>query len=225
MATIGEEGESFNFSSATRAANIDVDSKRINRYDTFQKKYVYIRRGFYIAALLAVAGGVRLWTTEHGIWAVIVVMLALILALGGFMFGQGAGATVYTSGLLIPARISSLEPLQIESIANMSSSEEAEPVYGIRRVTLTELPLHTLRIGERIPCAGAFGGSFQEGHGHYEPRPLAWATGDPATIAACLATISEDEWERLTQLARQLPALTETNTAFYRSDLTLIDVK
>ena len=40
MADIGEPGESFNFSSASRAANFRPDIDRIKQYDPYRQKYV-----------------------------------------------------------------------------------------------------------------------------------------------------------------------------------------
>lgn len=237
MAEIGEPGESFNFSAASRAANFRPDLDRIKQYDPYRKKYVRLNRIAQGIGLLMAGFAIRLWTTDHGIWAGVVGLLAVLILLGGYLIGRGAAGAVYASGLLIPARITSLQPLQVVALANMGNDEDAdaeevtdEPVettdlYGLRRITLTELPLHSLRIGERVPCAAAFGGSNRGGWGHFEPRPLAWATADPLVIMASIASIPENEWQRLEQLARQLPEIDEDQVAFYRADLTFVEAK
>lgn len=226
MAEIGEPGESFNFSSASRAANFRPDLDRVKRYDPYRQKYVRLTRIVLGIGLLSAALSLRFWTTDHGIWAVVIGVLALLLLLGGYMLGRGASAAVYSSGLLIPAHITSLEPLQLVVLATMSSDDEdTDETYGIRRVTLKELPVHSLRIGERVPCAASFGGDHNGAWGHFEPRPLVWATDDPLLITASTATIPEEEWIRLDQLTRQLPEIQEDQVAFYRADLTFIKVK
>ena len=226
MAEIGEQGESFNVSSASRAANFQPDIDRVKQYDPYQQKYVKISRGIYAVGLLVLAGAIRLWTAGHGILAGVAGLLALLLVLGGYMVGRGAGAAIYASGLLIPAQITALEPLEIVAMANMNNDEDDdEPHYGLRRITLKELPLHALRLGERIPCAAAFGGSSAGGWGFFEPRPLVWATDDPVTITATIASIPEEEWLRLSQLTSQLPALEGDQIAFYGADLSFVTVK
>lgn len=226
MANTGEQGESFNFSSASRAANFRPDIDRVKRYDIYQRKYTRLTRIVQGVGVLMGAWAVRLGTTGHGSWAVVVVVLALLILLIGYMIGRGANASIYASGLLIPAHIVALEPLQLVALATMNNDEETtDEIYGIRRVTLTELPGHTLRVEERIPCAAGFGGSNLGGWGYFEPRPLVWATDDPAIIQGATEAIPDAEWNRLTQLTRRLPDLTDEHIAFYGADLTFIDVK
>ena len=225
MAEIGEQGESFNFSSASRATNFRPDMDRIKRYDTYPQKYTRLSRTVQAVGLLTAAGAIRFWTTDHGIWAGLAVLLALLLFLGAYMIRRGASAVIYSGGLLIPAHITALKPLQLVALANMSNDEEADELYGLRRCTLKELPLHALRIGERVPCAAAFGGTTQGGWGHFEPRPLVWSTDDQTIIEASTAAIPDEEWARLDELTRQLPALEDDQVAFYRADLTFIEVK
>lgn len=224
MKEIGEEGESFNFSAAGRAANFEPDLARVRRYDPYLKKYKRISLLVLVAGLFAAAVATRLWITGHGGWSGLMVVLALLLFLGAYMLHQGAIGTVYSSGLLVPAVITSLKPLQLIALANMSRQEDSV-LYGLQRITLTELPLHSLQTGERVPCAAAFGGLEQESWGYFEARPLVWATADSAIIRTAAASISNEEWARLNQLISKLPTLEDDQTAFYRDDLTFIDVK
>ena len=226
MTEIGEQGERFNFSSASRAAHFRPDIDRIRRYDPYRQKYVRLTRIVQGIGLLTAGLSLRLWTTDHGIWAGVIGVLALLLLLGGYMLGRGASAAVYSGGLLIPAHITSLEPLQLVALANMSSDDEdTDETYGIRQVTLKELPVHSLRIGERVPCAASFGGNHNGVWGYFEPRPLVWATDDPVLITVSIAVIPEEEWTRLYQLTRQLADIQDDQVAFYDAALTFIDAK
>ncbi|MBC8152585.1 MAG: hypothetical protein H7Z72_06710 [Bacteroidetes bacterium] len=88
MAEIGEQGKSFNFSMATRAANFDPDINRVKRYDIYQRKYVRMTRIVQGIGLLLVTWAVRLGTTGDGLWAGIVGALALLILLVGYMIGR-----------------------------------------------------------------------------------------------------------------------------------------
>ena len=262
MAEIGEQGKSFNFSSATRSANFRPDIDRIKQHDPYRQKYVRITRIVQGVGLLTAGFAVRLWTTGNGVWAVVVGILALLLLAVGYMIGRGANASIYESGLLIPGRIVALNPLQLVVMADMNNSvddddehnvdhkdaDEAEnadnpntadktdnteeaaikngnDLYGVRRVTLKDLPVHTLQIGERVPCAAGFGGSNLGGWGHFEPRPLVWATDDLTIITAAAAAIPDEEWARLDRLASELPQIEEEQVAFYDAELRFIEAK
>ena len=249
MADIGEQGESFNFSSASRSANFRPDIDRIKQYDPYRQKYVRMTRIVYGIGLLTAGFAVRLWTTGNGVWAVVVGVLALLILAVGYMIGRGANASIYQSGLLIPARIVALNPLQVVALANMGNSDDEEEsddddepknsnktvnrdkaqntgdLYGVRRVTLKALPLHTLQIGERVPCAAGFGGSNGDGWGHFEPRPLVWATDDLTIITASIAAIPDEEWARLDKLARELPEMEEDKVAFFDAELRFVEAK
>ena len=244
MAEIGEQGKSFNFSSATRSANFRPDIDRIKQYDPYRQKYVRITRIGQGVGLLTAGFAVRLWTTGNGVWAVVVGVLGLLLLAVGYMIGRGANASIYESGLLIPGRIVALNPLQLVVMADMNNSvddddehnadhkddneaviKNANDLYGVRRVTLKGLPVHTLQVGERIPCAAGFGGSNLGGWGHFEPRPLVWATNDLSIITAATAAIPDEEWARLDRLSSELPEIAEDQVAFYDAELRFIEAK
>lgn len=257
MAEIGEQGESLNFSSASRSANFRPDIDRIKQYDPYQKKYVRMTWIVFGLGLLTAGFALRLAATGHGIWAGAVGVMVFVISFFGYMISRGANAAIYSSGLLIPARVTSLKPLQMVVMANMDTSddddgerngdepeavdklnhadtaagkgietEKARDIYGVRRVTLTALPMHTLQIGERVPCAAGFGGSRAGVWSHFEPRPLVWATDEPTIIMASIAAIPDEEWARLDQLASQLPAeMNEDQVAFYDANLTFIEAK
>ena len=212
--------------SASWTANFRPDIDRIRRYDPCWQKYVRLTRIVQGIGLLTAGLSLRLRTAGHGVWAGVIGALALLLLLGGYMLGRRASAAVYSGGLLILARTTSLEPLQLVALANMSSDDEdTDETYGIRQVTLKELPAHSLRIGERVFCAASFGGDYNGAWGHFEPRPLVWATDDPLLIMVSIAMIPEEEWTRLDQLMRQVPDIQDDQVAFYDAALTFIDAK
>lgn len=77
MTEIGEQGERFNFSSASRAAHFRPDIDRIRRYDPYRQKYVRLTRIVQGIGLLTAGLSLRLWTTDHGIWAGVIGVAAV----------------------------------------------------------------------------------------------------------------------------------------------------
>ncbi|MEZ0608364.1 DUF3239 domain-containing protein [Fibrella sp. WM1] len=218
---LGEGGQPMNFSQATRAANLDADRQLIKRYDQFQAKYVWLARITYAIGIGLLGLGVWLWQRDHGIWATVVGLLGLVVLLLGYMLGQGAGSGPYENGLLVPAIVTGTAPLTIAALANMQKDDSNEPVlWGVLKIEVNALPLHTKQVGEQVPCVALFSGDNKGYWAQLEPRPLSWATANEQVIHDAMTMIEPDEWRALNRLAPTLTALPPDVVHYYRADFT-----
>jgi hypothetical protein len=219
-ADMGNPGPSMNFSSATRAANLKADMGLVRKYDVFQTKYLWLSRVTYLIGLASVGLGVWLWQADHGIWATVVVLAGLAVLFLGFMFGQGAGGAAYESGLLVPAVVTAMQPLTLAALADMRAADDELPLWGIIKIEVPQLPLHSATVGERVPCVALFSGENNGYWSQFEPRPLAWATADKQVIDNAMAAIGLDEWRTLARLAPSLATLPTDTIQLYEADFT-----
>lgn len=218
-----QPGHSFTASATRRVVTFEPDVARIRRYDPYLVKYKRASLLVLGSSLFSAAVATRLWITGHDGWSGAMTALSLALLVWAYTLWRDAIGTIYSEGLLIPAQITSLDPLQLVALADMPTSQ-ATALYGVQRLTLAKLPGHLVQLGERVPCVAAFGGTALGGWGYFEPRPLAWATSEPDVMLAAVASIPDEEWARLDQLTRLLPMLEDDQIAFYGPDLTFIKV-
>lgn len=215
---IGAAGASYGFSQASRALNLCPDLGRIKKYDIYFKANHKTYTILGVLSLLAVTGTLLAFGSGHwitGIIAVIVsvVMLFLLLLYRGLIKG---GA--YESGLLIPGMVSSVQPLELIALADMRSDETTydTPQWGCKKIEPEELPLHTLQVGEKVPCVAMFGMSGKGLRNSFEPRPVSWATADNSNIEQAIHAIDEEEWALLYDVL-------DRETVISKTDVTMIE--
>ncbi|MBA3390959.1 MAG: DUF3239 domain-containing protein, partial [Rubrobacter sp.] len=56
--------------------------------------------------------------------------------------------------MLVPAVVVSAGPIKIAALAPMNRTETENDTsdYGLKLLTIPHLPMHTLTIGNRVPC-------------------------------------------------------------------------
>lgn len=201
---IGQPGDITHSSVATRAVNIRPDMRKVRRLDVYYRRY---RTAMQVALGLGVtlaAVAVVLWRANHGIWSAVVALPALVVLFFAFNYRQALSGDAYSSGLLVPGLLTSVEPLELVVAAEVETGGEDNPqgiVWGVRRVTLPQLTVHPEQVGEQVPCVVLFGSSEAGVYTNFEPRPLAWGTDDMAVLQAAHAAIVATEWQVLAQLA------------------------
>ena len=198
----GTEGEPINLSIATRAANINPDPARLEIYDEYISKYKNQEKKHRLFAVLFLAPAAALLLKGHGLWAILPFLISLWQFALYLAVRKATPTAAYTHGQLICAEIVNLQPLQIIAMAAVENGEDDPICWGLKRYSLNELPGHTLRIGEQIPCAAMFGAPmyFAGIWGEFEPHPICWATSNRDTILKCENAIEQSEWDILKRL-------------------------
>ena len=227
ISKVGKEGKSLNFSFASRAINLDSDQEQIAKYDEYTAKSNPLQ---YIALCIALAlfgWSAYLFYTGHWIWGA----LSLIAGVFVFMISRSLGkatlqkSIAYESGLIIPGIVVNTNPLQILAMADMRGDEDIDVLYGCQKFSLAALPLHSLTVGEKVPCVSLFGMSIKGYRRHFEPRPVSWGYSDPEVIKSAIAAIDEaedgdvSEWEILEQLRLKMNDAPEKEVMFFNADL------
>jgi len=212
--TVGDPGEFLNNSMASRAVNIEPDMRKVRQLDIYHQNYSKLLRGWGLAGLCLLAVGVGSWYFGHPIWGSLFGVLSLPVLFIASRLPQTLKGDAYRNGLLIPGIISSLNPLTITCLADVRTGDDddAEPgsiVWGVKQVVAPQLTVHPERLGEQVPCVSLFGETDAAGeiYLNFEPRPLAWGTGDTGVIAQAHQAIEDEEWLLLAPLA----AAFETN--------------
>lgn len=222
---IGSKGKSVNLSTATRALHITPDMERLARYDDYPEKARKIMwKQFAYAALFAVPT-IVLIAKGYIWWAILPALPCLWCLLIGFLHRNASPQAVYESGLLCGAIIVNESPLQIAVMSEMQTSETDPTCWGVKRFDVKELPLHTIKNGERVPCAVMFGGAmpFSGLWSMMEPHPVCWATADTALVEQARQTIDENEWRTLETLVSLAAERTDVDyskdVAYFNEDL------
>jgi hypothetical protein len=208
-----ETQKSFNFSFATSTIKIKPDAKRIKQYDLYYKKYLLISIILGVLSSLAIYFTYSLYASSHYIWGSILGLITLILLFFTSATYKSSRPGVYNSGLLTSAVIVNESPLYILALANLESTNPDKVTLGCQKLDVKDLPGHTIRVGERIPCISMFGGSDGDLHANFEPRPICWATERTSDIEDAISKIEDDEWEILERLIVKAKDL-KTDTVF-----------
>ncbi|PSL46358.1 uncharacterized protein DUF3239 [Chitinophaga niastensis] len=211
MENIHEKGKPFNNSQAIIGARIDSQKELINRYDECASKSKLQSKISMATGLVLLGISINLFRTSHWIWGAIVLMVTLIV-LYFFLLSRGlAAGAAYESGLLVPAILVSKHPLEIVVLANVAASESINEQYACKKITLQNLPLHIIALGEKVPCVAMFGGIRSDIYSNFEPRPLAWATDDYDAIQDEISRIREEDWLFLQAVKEKVPAMMKGN--------------
>jgi len=194
---MGQSGDMLNNTFATRAANLEADKISVAKYDQFKWQHKHLQY-FSASIFLLFAAAIYLSVTGHYIWGsllfLITMLLYYIVGISATMLSEG----VYKNGLLMPAIITSTNPLQILVLANMGNGLNTRPVWGCRKINIKALPHHQLVLGEQIPCVAFFNNVVKNNtRMHFEPRPLCWATQNMEVIQNANNYIKNDEDEEM----------------------------
>ena len=203
--TIGERGESLNFSSATRAVNITPDLDRLAQYDEYPEKLRRQKRTNLLWFAIFAAPTVALIYKGFPWWSIIPGILAVWNLFWFIAHRNASPQAVYEKGLLCGAVVVSENPLQIAVMAQMQTADDDPVCWGVQSFDVKDLPAQKITKGERVPCAVLFSGMmpFAGVWGDMSPHPLCWATGDKAILENAKNAIDENEWKTLETLAKQ----------------------
>jgi hypothetical protein len=200
---IGNKGKSVNMSVATRALHITPDLERLAKYDDYPAKARKVMWRQFAYSVLFAAPAISLIVKGYVWWSILPALPCLWCLWIGFLHRNASPQKVYESGLLCGATIVNEDPLQIAAMAEMQTAETDPVCWGVKRFDVKELPLHTVKKGERIPCAVMFGGAmpFSGLWAQMEPHPVCWATADASLVEQARQAIDENEWRTLETLA------------------------
>lgn len=232
---IGQEGDSMNFSYATRAMNTEPDSDQLEKYDEYPTGGNPIMYVFILLTIALLGFTIYLFTTGHWVWGIVGILVSLILAFLSYMFGNASlkKSVAYENGLLIPAIIVNTNPIQILAIADMSADEAVDPVYGVKKMTVNNLPNHVVEKGEKVPCVALFGMAYKGYRRMFEPRPVSWGYKNKDVIQEAIQAISQDdvegkfenEWEMLYEIeTKYSDKIKDDELTFFDKDLEQLDM-
>lgn len=227
MSTIGTEGKHLNFSVASRALNMEPDAARIKQYDEYPAKSNPLKYFSIILSISMLVLTVYLFYSGHWTWGILSGVASFILIMLSVAFNKSIlqKEIAYENGLLIPAIITSLNPLEITAMADMSSSEEQSPLFGLIRMQVAALPGHELNLSEKIPCVSLFGMAVRGYRRHFEPRPICWGFAAKELYEAAKTAIAEDvvtdtpilqnEWVLLEKVAPEMKNFPHGEVSFF----------
>ncbi len=188
-------------------------------YDPYmQKKWKMLFRGRLGAStLLCVAAALCcfLWFDLHQSILLVILLLGIPVGVAyrvsdSFDQKNLSPQAPYLLGKLVPGVIASLDPLRIV-VMTETHTDLSVPLWGVRTFRVKELPGHTLRLHEKVPCFVLFnrwegsGGSLYTAHWDlpgappYSVRPLCWAKPDPLYIQRTIRFIDPEDWDRVQQ--------------------------
>lgn len=185
--SIGQPGNSLNFSYASRAMNIKPDEAQIEKYDHLPLGVTlkwYDSGAVQIAALFLVIA-LALFYFHYWVWGSVVGLLALFIGYSATLVNLETlyKKEAYESGLLVPGIITSLSPLQVMSFGELRNSLDVPTLYGVRKFTVNSLPHHQLALGEKVPCVALFLGKNNSSYWEdFRPRPVCWGFEDPTSV-------------------------------------------
>lgn len=213
---IGASGNPFRGTTASRAANINVDINRIRKYNTGRKDYIKYTCWILVFALLFIGLAVFLfysqWTVSGVICAIVGVSLAL---LAKFVFPT-INPEFFQSGLLNPGIVVNTNPLTVVVLSDIScpgddtayeEDDEEEDTdtcirWGCKVIKPGNGDWHLLT-GDRVPCSTLF--AFPDGAKQvfktFNVYPLIWATANKNDLNKCIDAIDEQEWDFLKKIA------------------------
>ena len=230
------EGEILNFSLASRALNLDPDEEQIEKYDELKTGGNFM---YYIGLLVALGlavGTVFLFVNGNWILGILGIVITLFVGMIARSLGKATlqKSIAYKSGLLIPAIVINTNPIQLIALADMSSEEGQEPIYGCRKITVSQLPNHNIAVDEQVPCVSLFGMAFKGYRRHFEPRPVCWGFKEQSVIKNSIDFINNDnedlpsiylnEWEMLYTLKSKMLNVETDEVVFFDSNLSPINL-
>lgn len=206
--------KSINFSVATRKAQFKADSELVKQFDM---SVVAAGKRFKISLvifILLLALTIYNFVTGHfwiGVISSIITIISVLITL--VIRGLALGA-VYESGLLVPAVITNTNPVEVTVLSDVSATDDKSQL-ACKKIKLRTLPLHTISIGEKIPCVALFGGMSDGCYTNFDPRPLAWATANIEDITRNIGLIDNSEWDFLEIVKDKVPQMNSDQIAYF----------
>ena len=195
--------ELFNPDEEKRRPEITIDQKQIKRHDYYHR---YVSRRTFVTlmtTLLLILFAIILYYIGYWEWTIFLSFLSAGGIFTYFILAKLKLGITYQIGTLVPAVVINNTPLEIAVITEIVAEKKLPKQYGCKRMRIKSLPLHTLQIGERVPCVAI---CHQAENGYYtsfESRPLSWATCCKEEIEQEIARIDATEWERLEMLLKE----------------------
>ncbi|PSK92429.1 DUF3239 domain-containing protein [Taibaiella chishuiensis] len=196
----------------SRLCQFKPDPGRVRKFDIYCRAYRVTYQILALISLFCIVAAVSAFTARHWIAAgIITVVTALPLSLL-FLYWRLMRRKTYEKGLLIPGMIASLQPLTLIALADMRSEETLynTPQWGCKKIEPGNLPLHTLQVGEKVPCIAVFDVTDSDLRSNFEPRPVSWATADHHNIDQAVRLIDPEEWILLYEVIDREMAVSQT---------------
>lgn len=212
MEQVGVAGNVINNSFASSAMNMAPDADRIRKYDTIEAPTRFMLFAIWWVTALMVVGTVYLFIRGHWIIGLLGLPVSAFSALVSYYMIDNVTVKemAYKDGLITPAIIVSTDPIELIAMANMRFSEDGDEVYGCKRIRVESLPLHTLRIGEKVPCASLFLGKRDGHYKVFNTRPVCWGFDDAGVIERAIESVSDDDDFEFFDNAREMLAHVES---------------
>lgn len=204
MENIGKQGSSLNDSVASSAMNMKPNEEHLKKYDEYPVSRNTIHYIFIVADVLLTAFTAYLFYSGHWIWGIVLLLVSLILLVFTYSICNSnmIKEIAYENGLLIPAIVVNTNPIELVVMADMSTLDGQDPIYGCLKIRANKLPNHKIEINEKVPCVSLFGNTNSKNYRfEFEPRPVCWGFDKKEYIDAAQNAIEESEWQLLSSIA------------------------
>jgi hypothetical protein len=198
------DGGSF----ATSAPHVELDFRRLRRFDSEIGSLVRMVQGMIALFIVLLAIDVALWWSGAWFWAFMVLFplwwmrkwmrhVTLIPRVAHAM------RQLFHNALLTPGIIERVEPLTVVCLAPLGNGM-GDSYWGLKRLRIRDLPLHEHRVGEVFPCVSGFEeGEADDRWADFIPRPISWGTGDLDKIRDLVVKLGSEGPELLRRCLRE----------------------
>ncbi len=223
---IGQQGQELNASVASRALNLEADSDLLKQYDPYSQKHLRNSRIAFVAGLFALGAAIKLIVGGSWIMGILLILLTGALWFGALAMKGLALGVAYQQGLLVPSVVVNTNPIRIVALAPLESSMSIPSLMGAKKMTIAHLPLHALKIGEKVPCVALFGGNEDGYYTNFEPRVIAWGIASREVIERAIEVIDGEEWAFLEAVKDRIPeGMKEYEVACFNEDYSFKDIR
>jgi len=191
-----------------RLADVRVDDAWVRKHNESLGEVRRLQVSAAVIAVVLVSAIVACVLLSGGAaWSYIVAVPLGLFALGSLAMiayiprKMGSMRHTYETGELVPAIVTDVRPHGITLLALVDRAVDRRvgslPALAVR--SIEKLPVHDVRVGERVPCVAVVGNRSARGGDNtwqfITPMPLAWATGDAEAIRRNAALIPDEEWD------------------------------
>ncbi len=223
---IGQQGQELNNSVASRAINMEADDELLKQYDPYSQKHLRTSRITFFVGLLCLGAAIKMIAGGSWIIGILLILLTLGLWFAALATKGLALGIAYQQGLLVPSIVVNTNPIQIVVLAPLQGSDALPPLNGAKKITVTHLPLHEAKVGEKVPCVSLFGGNQGGYYTNFEPRVMSWGIGSKEAIERAISEIDEEEWEFLEAIKNAIPeGMKDHEVACFNMDYTFKEVR
>lgn len=111
-------------------------------------------------------------------------------------------AEFFENGLLTPGIVLSPLPLEVAVMASMNNGA-GEACWGIRRLKLSSLPVHSHDTGTRVPFVSTFvAGDRHDRWADFLPTPISYGSGSRKRIERCAEKLGQEDFDKLAECIR-----------------------